>query len=518
VKSKMRRAARVVAGTAAALLLAAIVPASASVTVDEFPILSAGSDPGGITVGPDGNVWFTQAFSTSTGVGSLTPVRTGTPSFGTNYSSGTARPLGNVATGPDGHLWFTVLGSTYDQVGVMGVTGTVFHRWTISGDLNNAVAPDIAAGRDGNMWFTENSISEIGQITTKGIVTSFGAGTCGLYVPAQPGAIAAGPDGNLWFTITNCAEIGRITTAGKVTTFSLPFKATDITAGPDQRMWFAGVGGVGEIDPATGVARTVENQIATTSIAPSACASDLWFTSGTGTIGKVTVTGGLSVFPVPTPDSDPDDITAAYDGSVWFTEPGASPAQVGRAVDSSSFLCVILLANFRFPYPIVNAGQSSRVGWMMQAPGRNGVADASGMKLFGFGRTGRPVPVPIGSFTSFRFDWAGTFRYDDPFHPAAAGQVRVPVAVAPVAGAAGLADVTWASGDAPAGLRFDVQVKVPGSRVWVTWKAGARSLGARFGPGDRLWAGHGTYSFRARLRKLSSGAASGYSPVGSITL
>jgi streptogramin lyase len=515
-----RRALSITAGTVAVVLLAAVAPAYASVTISEFSTPTSNSNPGGITLGPDGHIWFTQTFAISTGVGSLTPVRKGPPAFGTNYSSGVNYRLGNIATGPDGNLWFTVLGPTYDQVGKMSPTGTVFHRWTITGDVNNDVVPDIVAGPDGNLWFTENSVTGIGRITTSGVITQFGAGTCGLRVPAQPGAIAAGPDGNLWFTISNCAEVGRITTSGKVTTFDIPAKANDIAAGPDKKMWFTGPG-IGNIDPATGIVAPIEYQIPATSIAPSACANDLWFTStsGSGSVGQVSTSGGWSFYPVPTAGSNPDDITSAYDGSVWFTEPNGGTGQVGRAVDSASFFpCMMLEADFRFAFPFVNGSQGSPVGWMVLAPGRGGAADASGMKLFGFSRTGRPIPVPVGSFFTFRFNWAGTFPYDDPFHPAAAGQVRIPVKIAPVVGAVGLANVTWASGDAPAGYRFDVQVKAPGSRVWVTWRSGATTLSAQFGPRDRRWAGHGTYSFRARLRKLANGAASGYSPARSITL
>lgn len=44
------------------------------------------------------------------------------------------------------------------------------------------------------------------------------------------------------------------------------------------------------------------------------------------------------------------------------------------------------------------------------------------------------------------------------------------------------------------------------------------SLSAQFGPSDPLWAGAGKYGFRARLRQLTSNAASGYSTAKSITL
>src|SRR5690242_9029281 len=55
---------------------------------------------------------------------------------------------------------------------------------------------------------------------------------------SSPGAIAAGPDGNLWFT--NDDSIGRITPAGVVSTFTDPSigSPSGIAAGPDGNLWF----------------------------------------------------------------------------------------------------------------------------------------------------------------------------------------------------------------------------------------------------------------------------------------
>src|ERR1700684_2873465 len=52
----------------------------------------------------------------------------------------------------------------------------------------------IAAGPDGNVWFTELGANVIGRSTLTGEMTEF----TGLAGPAE--TIAAGPDGNLWFT------------------------------------------------------------------------------------------------------------------------------------------------------------------------------------------------------------------------------------------------------------------------------------------------------------------------------
>ena len=72
----------------------------------------------------------------------------------------------------------------------------------------------IAAGADGNLWFTEGSANKIGRITTAGSFTEFPVPTPGSGLSD----IAAGPDGNLWFTEASANKIGRITTSGPVAT------------------------------------------------------------------------------------------------------------------------------------------------------------------------------------------------------------------------------------------------------------------------------------------------------------
>ena len=65
----------------------------------------------------------------------------------------------------------------------------------------------IVTGSDGNLWFSETSISRIGQMTTSGVFTDFPTTTPGSLV-----GITSGPDGNIWFTEPQNAKIGRITT------------------------------------------------------------------------------------------------------------------------------------------------------------------------------------------------------------------------------------------------------------------------------------------------------------------
>src|SRR5690348_4627596 len=95
----------------------------------------------------------------------------------------------------------------------------------LNASTNTSVPPEsqtspteIAAGADGNLWFTEGTAGRIGKITPGGALTEF---------PVPGGAaflrdIVAGPDGNLWFTDSfsfASPYVGRITTTGTVTKF-----------------------------------------------------------------------------------------------------------------------------------------------------------------------------------------------------------------------------------------------------------------------------------------------------------
>ena len=64
----------------------------------------------------------------------------------------------------------------------------------------------IAAGPDGNLWFTESDTSKIGRVTPTGTMTEFTIPTAS----SAPQVIAAGPDGNLWFTENAGNQIGRV--------------------------------------------------------------------------------------------------------------------------------------------------------------------------------------------------------------------------------------------------------------------------------------------------------------------
>ena len=238
--------------------------------------------PQGITVGPDGALWFTNESNNSIG-------RITTAGVVTNYTgTGISSPVG-ITVGPDGALWFTNLGNNggTGSIGRITTGGAVtFYRGTgISAPVG------IAAGPDGALWFT-NYGNGIGRITTGGAVTNYtGTGISG------PSGIAAGPDGALWFTNYGNSSIGRITTGGVVTNYTGTGidGSEGIAAGPDGALWFTN--------------------------------------SGNSTIGRIT-TGGVVTNYTGTGIGGPSGITAGPDGALWFTNFGNS--SIGRITTGSS--------------------------------------------------------------------------------------------------------------------------------------------------------------------------------------
>jgi virginiamycin B lyase len=113
----------------------------------------------------------------------------------------------------------------------------------------------IAAGPDGNVWFTEPYANEIGKISPINYaITAY-------QVPpayASTYGIALGSDGNLWFMEQSGNKIGKISPSGNATVYSIPGNSNThnfsacITAGPDNNLWFTESDGnkIGKISPA----------------------------------------------------------------------------------------------------------------------------------------------------------------------------------------------------------------------------------------------------------------------------
>jgi uncharacterized repeat protein (TIGR01451 family) len=201
----------------------------------QFTAFAAGKSPSDIVAGPDANLWFTDGANNA--IGRITPTGQITEF---PIPTATASPMG-ITAGPDGNLWFTEYHS--GKIGRITTDGA-FAEFPIAG---LPVPVYIAAGADGNLWFT-SAWGSIYRMTTAGEYTLFPLHPAQNYpigyTPPNPGlaGIAAGPDGNLWFTESQTNLIGRMTPAGVVTEFPVPTENSNpfgIAAGSDGNIWFA---------------------------------------------------------------------------------------------------------------------------------------------------------------------------------------------------------------------------------------------------------------------------------------
>lgn len=134
-------------------------------TVAEYDLLTPNSEPSGITSGPDGFLWVAEL-----NAGKI--ARVSRDGYVAEFvaappQGGYAAPYPNrITTGPDRNLWVTMQGA----IGRM-TTGGYFTEFLLP--ANSTGTGGIAAGPDGNLWFTETSSGKIGKISTAGFVTEY---------------------------------------------------------------------------------------------------------------------------------------------------------------------------------------------------------------------------------------------------------------------------------------------------------------------------------------------------------
>ena len=300
-----------VAGLAAALVL--LVAGGANAQGGKAAPGRALAD--GITVGPDGNIWYTE-FKTRR-IGRITPAgkitRFGEP----------ARGPADITTGPDGALWFTEYG---DKLGRITTTGKITE---IDVPFGNYRA--ITTGPDGRLWFVDKDGDKIVAVTTQGAATAY---------PLNPGStpeeIITGPDGNLWVTLSSRHGIARVTPAGAVSEFLLASNAGNpagIVVGPDGALWFT-EGTLPIVGRITTAGVITEVPVATTAASGASgitVGSDgaLWMAyPQDNRIGRLTTTGQYSEQPLATPGANPLKIVGLPASGVWFTENGKD--RIGR--------------------------------------------------------------------------------------------------------------------------------------------------------------------------------------------
>jgi streptogramin lyase len=233
--------------------------------IGEFEVPSATSHPDldGIAVGPDGNLWFTEAALNRIGrlvpspsepckeKPEITEYEVPMATLGETGGGNPGTAGDSIASGPGGNLWFSEAGS--ERIGEMNTSGQMVNTFPPSPATLGGSPLGIAQGSDGNMWFTEPEEDRIGRITQSGQVTEFP-------LPATDAALSSivkGPDGNMWFTFggTENTGVGCITPAGNAAqTFAMSGGISEgIAVGPEGAIWFAEslAHNIGRLSPVT---------------------------------------------------------------------------------------------------------------------------------------------------------------------------------------------------------------------------------------------------------------------------
>jgi streptogramin lyase len=320
--------------------------------IDEFP-LATPSTPYALTLGPDGNIWFTTG---SNRLGRVTP--SGTVSefvvdelrFGTAITTGPDGALWSlsggqvvrtttavmaqsfevgrqgfgITTGADGALWFTQRDGDYD-IGRLTTDG----RLSTFNDPNSDLHPlRIVRGPEDNLWFTDESgqVLRINQAGTISPIANFGTEAGLIEITSND------IDGSLWVTQSSAERLARIAAlAFDYVLLGGGGAPTKLARGADDTIWFAASGGnrVGFLRKNGSL---VQHELGDghtplgITVAPDGRA---WFVNQeANTIGVITPAGELIEYAIPTPDSFPQDIVYGPDGNFWFTELDGS--KVGR--------------------------------------------------------------------------------------------------------------------------------------------------------------------------------------------
>ena len=204
-------------------------------TVTDFALPSNSAIPSDITLGPDGNLWFTDHGSGK--VGEINPQTDAVSEFSIPTTGGATANPNAITVGPDGNLWFVDYGT--NSIGTINISSHAISEYPIP--TANSTPDGIVSGPDGNIWFTEQVSGKVGKINpTTHAITEYTVPASGG-VSATPSGIVVGSDGNLWFTELIPTKLGSINpTTDAFSSISLPsgVQSSSIIKGPDGNLWF----------------------------------------------------------------------------------------------------------------------------------------------------------------------------------------------------------------------------------------------------------------------------------------
>jgi streptogramin lyase len=315
------------------------------------------------------------AFLTACAAASAAPTVTELTGGVTPGFSANSAPF-EIAAARDGRLWFTEA-TDPGRVARVNADGSV-SEFPLSG------APwGLAEGLDRNIWVAESADPGlIARVTPAGAVTELVGGiTPGFSADVVPRGVAVGPDGHAWFTeaeggvarVNDDLSVSELLLPGATPGFSADARPAEITIGPDGRLWFTD-------DSAPGRVSRINDDLSVTEFAGGA--------------------GGFT-------GAGPFGITAGPDGAIWVTGLGA-PGRLARTIGDGTFteLTGGITAGFTANgEPLGITAGADRQIWFAAAadPGRLGrvsadgsVTELAGGLTPGFSANGGPSGIVTG--------------------------------------------------------------------------------------------------------------------------
>jgi len=283
---------------------------------------SLGSAPAGVTVTPDGSVWFTESGSNK--IGQLTTSQTFKEY---PLPTGFVQPT-RITVGADGNLWFGDATGTYPEF------APSIGRITPSGVVTQFAVPNVGLvnamtlGQDGNVWFVLQG-GGVGLVTPAGVIELFAA------TPSV--GVSYGFDGDLW-TVGNSAGVfvARYATDGtQLSDVLYPNEPTPVAIhrGKSNQMWIGQTDALGELKgktlieyalpaPCPGCRTRFVNDFAVDA------GGAFWLPEGIGYLARFTTAGAITDYIVAAPRARPAGVAIGPDGTIWFADPGAD--RIGR--------------------------------------------------------------------------------------------------------------------------------------------------------------------------------------------
>jgi virginiamycin B lyase len=307
----------------------------------ELSHLRQGTEIQALAVGPENYLWFAginRGGTPSNIVGRISPG--GAAEEHAIPATAETLGVGGLTRGPEGNMWFTEPAANR----VVWVTPTG-HPEGFSVPTAGSLPTGIVSGPGGFLWVTMEGTGKVAKVDPTGHVveTTLNAG-------ARPAALALGPDSALWAIETESATLARVGLDGSASSFPLPsdgaiFKGalnSDIVTGPDGNLWLSQEDGpfVGKVIPTQTQPEYLRFEVPEeeggTTLISRGPRGDLWYATEGGAIGSIAPDGEEVGDPgCPLKDCAPIEALAeGPEGELWF----ASGEAIGRYHPAPLFL------------------------------------------------------------------------------------------------------------------------------------------------------------------------------------